>query len=257
MAVFVIRENFFGYNDEVFYVSGKRISQTFQDQIQAELSYKQLEIAAARNFELHEISTFFDASLEELQKYDDFVFSRCGEHIVEDGNIIEDILPKQLSDDDTFAFVQLANMQSYQLIQFDEEIQFYGLWSIKNQEWIKEYDECFVGLIYTQTPDKLKDKLDYVFSEQDNSEIILKGNLEDLSNQPTLLQAVIDAQKGLKYSKQKLTIKAWDNDALFAVNPLLNKPIFEIRTLDLSTVQEIEKALKKEYDYEEMDWDDE
>lgn len=257
MSMFVIRENFFGYNDEVFYVSGSRIASIFQNQQEAELHYKKLEIAAARNFELYEISTFFDASLEELQKYDDFVFSRCGEHIVEDGNIIESTLPTELNDEDTFAFIQLSNMQSYQILQFEEEIKFYGLWSLKNQDWIKEYDECFVGLIYAQSPEKLKNKLEYVFSEQDSSEIVLQGSLEKLSANPTLLQAVIDSQKGLKYTKEKLKIEAWDNEALFAVNAVLSQPIFEIRPLSIETVQEIEEELKKEYDYNYQEWDDE
>ncbi|SDX94699.1 hypothetical protein SAMN05421643_101319 [Acinetobacter kyonggiensis] len=82
MPTFVIREKFFGYNDEVFYVAGNRIANIFQDQALAEQQYKQLEIAAARNFALYEVASFFDATEDELQKYDDFVFSRCGEHIV-------------------------------------------------------------------------------------------------------------------------------------------------------------------------------
>ena len=42
MPTFVIREKFFGYNDEVFYVAGNRIANIFQDQAVAEQHYKQL-----------------------------------------------------------------------------------------------------------------------------------------------------------------------------------------------------------------------
>ena len=62
MPTFVIREKFFGYNDEVFYVAGNRIANIFQDQALAEQHYKQLEIVAARNFALYEVASFFDAT---------------------------------------------------------------------------------------------------------------------------------------------------------------------------------------------------
>lgn len=39
MPTFVIREKFFGYNDEVFYVAGNRIANIFQDQAVAEQHY--------------------------------------------------------------------------------------------------------------------------------------------------------------------------------------------------------------------------
>lgn len=50
MTTYVIREKYFGYNDEVFYASGSRIASVFESKEQAETTYKQLEIKAARNF---------------------------------------------------------------------------------------------------------------------------------------------------------------------------------------------------------------
>lgn len=50
MTNYVIREKSFGYNDEVFYVIGHRMSNVFDNKKQAEAVYKQLEIKAARNF---------------------------------------------------------------------------------------------------------------------------------------------------------------------------------------------------------------
>lgn len=250
MPTFIIREKFFAYSDEVFYVTGHRIVQIFKNQNEAELMYKQFEIESARNFELNEISSFFDASLEELQKYDDFVFSRCKEHIIEDGRVIESILPETLNDEDTFTFVQMAKMQSYQIIKFDDTAEFYGLWSIKAQDWYKEYHEGFEGLIYVENEAELQEKMEHVFYEGGDAHIILKGTLEELTEYPILLANFIATQPGLEYKNQTLTIKKWDNEALFCANPLLKKPFFEIRKLSLNDVLMIEQQLKDLYYYD-------
>ena len=250
MPTFVIREKFFGYNDEVFYVAGNRIANIFQDQALAEQHYKQLEVAAARNFALYEVAAFFDATEDELQKYDDFVFSRCGEHIVEAGDISEDVLPASLNDADTFEFVQLAQMQSYQLVSFADEVKFYALWSLKQQDWIKEYDECFAGLIYAASPEYLKPYMEHVFSEFDEPNIVLQGTLDSLTENPILMQSLIATHAGLSYSQDQLRIQAWDDDALFAINTMLKQPLFEIREIALDEIQSIEKELEKEYGYD-------
>lgn len=248
MTTYVIRAKYFGYNDETFYVTGNRIANVFTDQAQAEQTYRQLEIAGAREFELHEEEAFFDASLEELQKYDDFVFSRCGEHIFDD-ELIEDVLPTALNDDDTFEFVQLANMQKYQLVCFDEQPKFYAIWLTEQQKWLKQYDECFEGLIYEESAEKLKPSLELVFSEYRDG-IQLQGELSELSEQPLLLKSTIATQAGLSYdeAKQALNIREWDEDALYAVNSLLKQPIFEIRTVDVEQILELEKSMMNEYE---------
>ena len=85
MTTYVIREKYFGYNDEVFYVAGNRIANVFEDKQQAEAAYKQLEIKGARDFALYEVESLFDADEALLQQLDDFVYSRCGEQIAKKG----------------------------------------------------------------------------------------------------------------------------------------------------------------------------
>jgi hypothetical protein len=74
MATYVIREKYFGYNDEVFYVAGNRIANVFDNKQQAEAAYKKLEINGARDFALYEVESLFDADEALLKKLDDFVF---------------------------------------------------------------------------------------------------------------------------------------------------------------------------------------
>ena len=259
MTTYVIREKYFGYNDEVFYVAGNRIANVFEDKQQAEAAYKKLEIDGARDFALYEVESLFDADEALLQQLDDFVYSRCGEHICEAGDISDDVLPVSLSDDDTFEFIQLAGMQKFQLVEFENQVKFYGLWSVKKQRWVEEHDECFAGLIYSENLDAFKSKVEHIFADYDYSAIELKGSLEELSAQPILLQAMISAQSGLSYdeAKQTLVIDAWQDEALYAVNSLLKQPLFEIKEIGLEEIQTIEKELAKQYSYDEDDWGDE
>lgn len=259
MGSYVIREKYFGYNDENFYVAGNRIANVFDNKQQAELAYKKLEIDGARDFALHEVESLFDADEALLQQLDDFVYSRCGEHICQAGDISDDVLPVSLSDDDTFEFIQLAGMQKFQLFEFENQVKFYGLWSVKKQRWVEEHDECFAGLIYSENLDAFKSKVEHIFADYDYSAIELKGSLDELSAQPILLQAMISAQSGLSYdeAKQTLVIDAWQDEALYAVNSLLKQPLFEIKEIGLEEIQTIEKELAKQYSYDEDDWGDE
>ena len=259
MTTYVIREKYFGYNDEVFYVAGNRIANVFEDKQQAEAAYKQLEIKGARDFALYEVESLFDADEALLQQLDDFVYSRCGEHICEEGDISDDVLPVSLSDDDTFEFIQLAGMQKFQLVEFENQVKFYGLWSVKKQRWVEEHDECFAGLIYSESLDAFKSKVEHIFADYDYDAIQLKGTLEQLSEQPLLLKALLATESGLSYDEntQTLTIGAWQEDALYAINPLLKQPIFEIKEIGLEEIQTIEKELAKQYSYDEDDWGDE
>jgi hypothetical protein len=253
MSTFVIRAKCFGYNDEVFYVAGNRIANVFHNQEQAENTYKQLEIKDARDFCLYEVESLFDMPEEELAALDAFVFERCGEHITDGDEISRDPLPDGLSDEDTFEFIQRANMQKYQLIRFDTEVKFYALWSTKQQDFIKEYDEFFAGLIYAQSPEQLKNNLSCIFNDYDGSPIILKGSLEELSDTPALLEATISTHQYLSFNakKQELSIKDWNDDALYSVNGLLKQPLFEVREISIDTVQEIEASLAEEFGYGE------
>ena len=134
-----------------------------------------------------------------------------------------------------------------------------GLWSVKKQRWVEEHDECFAGLIYSESLDAFKSKVEHIFADYDYSAIELKGSLEELSAQPILLQAMISAQSGLSYdeAKQTLVIDAWQDEALYAVNSLLKQPLFEIKEIGLEEIQTIEKELAKQYSYDEDDWGDE
>ncbi|MCH7388601.1 hypothetical protein MMO39_15060 [Acinetobacter modestus] len=256
MTTYVIREKYFGYNDEVFYASGNRIASIFEQKEQAEAIYKQLEINGARDFPLYEVESLFDADEALLKKLDDFVFSRSGDHIYKDGEISRDTLPENLSDEDTFEFIQLADMQKFQLVQFEHEAKFYALWSVKQQKWVEEHDEFFASLAYADQPEQLKTNVRTIFADYDYGDIELKGSFEDLSEQPVLLQALIKTNKALKYNNKSQTLiilQGWEEEGLYAVNPLLKQPLFEIKEIEIEEIQRIEKDLAAQYSYDDYE----
>lgn len=249
MTQFVIRSKIFGYNDETFYLAGYRIARAFSDEAEARAAYKQLEINAARDFNLNEVESLFHASEVELKQYDDFVFSRCGEHILEEnGWAIDDVLPEELNDDDVFEFIQLAHMESFQLLEFEDEVKFYALWSPKEQDWIKQYDECSESLIYAQSPEQLKPYMDHIFNTLEEDELVQKGAIETLTDSPTLFNQIVLTHFGLKYTNDTLSIQNYDSDALFAINSVLKRPVFEMKLISLAELQELEQQFPDGWD---------
>lgn len=240
---YALRANYFGYNDETYYVAGHQIQQVYDDLAQAKAALFDLELENARQFELHEIDSFFNADDAFIKKMDNFVFERCGEHIAEDGEVIEGTIPDALSDADTVEFVQMAGMSSYQIIEVTKDKVFYALWLTEQQEYALNQDEGGTSLIYAESAQQLLDQeLENVMYTLDDA-LTLSGTLEQLSDSPTLLQAAIDSQKNLSYSSkiQQLQIKHYDPQALRAVHDLLKKPLYELRTLSLTEVMALEK----------------
>ncbi|PTQ89060.1 hypothetical protein [Agitococcus lubricus] len=261
---YVIRAYFFGYNDETFYVSGSRIQQVFHDKAQAEAAYKRLEIDAAREFPLHELDALFNASEEDLQALDQFVFERCGEHILGDGWLSQDTLTDKLNDEDTFEFIQRAGCHAYQLVTFEQEPAFFAVWLPHKESYYIQYDEFATTLVYAASKDALIAELGYLMYEFDNEKIVLTGALDALSPQPMLLTQVIKGHSKIaKYdeSNMRLTLKGGHDEeaflaALLAINELLNTPIIEIRTLSLAQVKTIEQELAEQMG-ESFGWDEE
>ena len=253
---YVIRGYHFGYNDETFYVAGSSIHKIYHDKAEAEANYKRLEVAAARQFSLHEMSSFFDGDEDFIKKMDDFVFTRCGEHIVdEDGCVNEEELTGALNDDDTFEFINLAAMKSYQLVEFDGEPKFFAAWLPHKDSYYIKHDECSASLVCKESKEALIAKLKNIFDEFDDWHVLLHGELSDLSDTPALLEQVLNSHKKAIYnsSKKELVIKGYGEKelaALLAVNALLKTPVLEIKELTLQEVLALEQSLQSEYEYD-------
>lgn len=70
------------------------------------------------------------------------------------------------------------------------------------------------------------------------------------------MQALIKNNKALKYNNksQTLTIlQGWEEEGLYAVNPLLKQPLFEIKEIEIEEIQRIEKDLAAQYSYDDYE----
>ena len=238
---YVIRAAYFGYNDEVFYVSGQTINSIHTDAEEALTKLNKLVVTHARQADLGEVDSVFDASNDYIKKLDDFVFEKCGKHIASGGYVDGGTyLPSELSDEDIFEFSKLAKMKAYDLVEFEDKPLFKTIWDCEKKEYQMFYDECMSGVIFAGTDKELKINLKE-FAEE-NSWSKIKGNVDDITDKPALLNSLIESNKKLTFDseKGKLKIKNYSPSALLAVNELLKKPLFEVRELTADQIEELE-----------------
>jgi hypothetical protein len=239
---YVIRSYSFGYNDETFYISGSLIHSGYSDEAAARGAYAALERASLNQFPLAERDSFFDASTTFLNKVDDFVFDKTGQHLVEDGVLIAETIPvDQLSDEDVITLVQLAHLQAYKLVAFDDEPIFYALWLNGEQAYLMDYDEDAATIVLLESQDALLARLADCGADNDWSP--LTGRLEDLSAQPLLLQQLIHSDANLTYdaNKLKLRVRRHQAQTYAALNALLRQPWFEVRSFHLADAIQLQK----------------
>ncbi len=253
---YVLRAHYFGYNDECFYVSGSHIHHVFSQEEIAIAEWKNLEIQAAREYPLHEIESFFNGDKTFLLDMDQFTFSRCGEHILDEhGWPIQEAIPDALNDDDTFEFINRAKMNSYQVITFTDEDQFYTIWLTQQHTHLMAHDECTSCLIYDQHIENLHTHLKDLLYIHDQDPYVIQGHIEQLSQHPTLLYAAIKSQKNLTYNEKKhqLEIHNYDHQALQMINHLLTQPLYEYKAHTLEEIMALEKSLIQDHYWDEED----
>lgn len=253
MTTYVIRENSFFYDDSYDAYEGSRIASYFTDRAAAEAEYKRLEIEATRYIILWNQETLwnaqeaFEPELKFLKELDAFVFSCCGQHLLEDGRVkIE--LPENMQDDDIFEFVQRAGIQKYEIFEFEEESMFYAIWLNYEEEWVQNERETGTYLIYGISEEAIWQEANCGYCINNPEDFIFNGQLECISDAPILLHSVLQQRKSIQYDEknQKITIGKYDIDDILAINPLLKKPIFEVKALSLQQVLEIEQKIAQQ-----------
>jgi hypothetical protein len=208
--IYVIRGYQFGYNDECLYVEGNRIESMFPDKQQAEMAYKKLEIKAARGFSLSDVETIFESEQSFLTTLDQFVVDTCGEHILEGDNIkYGAMIPDKMKDDDVLTFIKMAEMQSYQLLAFDNDEKFYAIWLPEEKTYAIESSEDLGSLIYAKSKQDLQPYISDLIDYEDWNPTIIRGKLTELSPSPVLLEHVIKREKSVHYSEKTDSYNLW------------------------------------------------
>ncbi len=242
---YVIRGYHFGYNDECFYVCGSCINNIYHNKEQAESEYKALEIKYARNAELTEIESIFNADSDLIKKINDYIFQKTGVPILGEAEFLDRgaQLPSTLSDDEVFEFVNLAQMQAYNLVTFENNPIFYGFWDTQAGEYLKDYDEYYTSLIYEASREAAIERIEFLIQYKAWDTMEIAGTIEDLSSNPILLKQLISTNKCFNYdfSQSKLLLKKARAKDLVALNELLKAPFLEWRELDPQSILKLEK----------------
>ncbi len=247
--IFIIRGFHWGYNDEVYYPCGNYIKSTFVNEEKAKAALVSLERSHWQDMDLGETYQFFDTDQPLIDRVNKFINEKCGKPLFTDDDRRDIFIPSQLSDEDFVEFLKISSLKAFKLIKFEEGQKFYTIFFPDEQDYLKAYDEASTALVYSESIDRLKEEAESELEYHWDEPIRLKGELSELSDTPIIFKTLIDNNKAIKYKKKKkrLTVKSDNVEALFSVNELLKKPLFEIKTLTVDEVKKIESDLVDEW----------
>lgn len=140
----------------------------------------------------------------------------------------------------------LASKRPYSIVEVEENPMLYVLWNpAANEPFINEEVAMFGDfLIYGES----RERADRLAFNQEIMEKKLVGTLDQLSDSPQLLEALIEAEEGLKYRTKTNELALSVKNAVFAMpalNALLKNPLYEIREMTPAQVQATEAKLEQ------------
>ncbi len=255
---YVICGHHFGYNGEFYYVEGRYIKESFTDKDKATASYTELEVKAARSFDLSEIESLVDGDAELLDELDDFVYQQSGYHICHNYRINWGThLPDKLSDADVLRFVNMAKMHSYKLLTFKGKPRFYALWIAEEDNYHFSFNEGMDSLVFSESKEQLADELECLVGCHDWRGDHIVGDIMAISHSPSLLKQLIHRNSCMTYteSTKELRVTGYDLKPYLEVNKLLIQPLFEICPLSLDDLRTIDRQISdsfmEEYGYQD------
>lgn len=150
----------------------------------------------------------------------------------------------ELDEDIIFEFLKKAGILSYTLCEFKSEEKFYIAWLVDSKSYMA-YDIYDEGLELRFLENRQQIVQECCANYLRNHGAPFKGTLEELSSTPVLLRTAIASHENLSYDEEagELLIENDDPSALELLIPLLTKPPFEIRTVSIDEVCEIQTAI--------------
>ncbi len=241
------------------------IVEYYDTQSEAEKELKSRLVNTYYNYKKTEAFFAFDvfdgwASEEILEKACQFYTKKTGTDLSEVGDVYEldltNVLELELSDDEIVELMILLGINEYDIIEVDAEKTFYAVWINRKEKYF--------GQVYGQSVIPFEnDYLDFDGDELLEHFVSVlkgccpKGELSDLSDNPDALLSFIDRVDYLHYdqSSEDKSIYIdlndyyygrYDNmEDLIQLNGLLQTPWFEIRTLNISKLQQINNEFKE------------
>lgn len=251
---FVIRKIAYHYSDDYLYVHTiGGIEAIFQDEAEARSAFMKLERAALENADLGDIDPLSGCSNEyteralKFKRYSKRNFERDIVKVDEYGTVYSERgtkLPRGLSDTMLLEIREILGLKFYELSQYVGEPFFYGIWENESDKFLSYGNAPYFYNSFIDALKKLKSQLRNYFMNK-----TFVGAMDELSDNPAFLQSLINSSDKLSYNEQEQTLssKYLSEDQAVALNELLKVKGFEIRSLPLAEVQDIDH-----WTYEEM-----
>lgn len=244
---FVIRKIAFLYNDEyseVHTLGG--IEQVFSDEEEALKALIRLERAAFEQVDLSTLEQFagYVRDLVTVDQFNQYHQRRFGYEIIKinEHEMCErdTYLPKNLTDEDIFEIREISGIKFYDLAEFTGEPVFWGIWKraphFSNPGFVNYCDAPLFFNTVENAREVAMSRLQEIFSE-----ILIKGQLAELSDNPAILQSFIENSQNLNYNPETmhLSTRYLSLEEAQVLNELLKDQVFEIKALELAEVESI------------------
>ena len=252
---YVIRKVAYQYNDNHLYTKQLgAIEIAFTDEDEALLTLWELECTAFREADLGRFERFcgsagvgaFQSERQAVDRYLRGIFGRTVFTSFSNGNLYAPLgtqLPAEITDEQILHIRDLIGMKFYDLWVFDDEATFYGIWLPRKEMFFSEaMGKYGTSIYFFNTYDAALAAVKVRYSSFIWYGDPLIGSLEELSDQPLLLQSLIEQHDGLIYRRKKRHLYLhWRGvgEAFVALNALLKQPVFEIRPISLDQAKQV------------------
>lgn len=252
-TTYVIRKIAYFYNDEYHYEAPMGgIAGVYHDAQTAKKALTRLEVPEFRSLDFGDIeqTSFCGGPFdEERKRLHEYLQTTLGQSIFtqeEDWLYVElkTYLPQTLTDEQIMKIRDLSKIRFHELSAFDDEVHFYAIWLVTENQFLQAHRGKFGNAPYffNSYDEALEaiNSLCYLFEG-----VSIKGRLEELSYQPSLLRSLIEGTRSFNYNELDYTLKLIypvEAKDLIALNVLLKEPIYGIRTIPLDEAAKIPHA---------------
>ena len=252
---YVIRKIAYHYSDEYHYVCGTGgIHSIIKDKAEAEAKLAKLERAAFRECDLGDMEEFSMCSdscgSSDWKALHAYFLDQFGESLFQgEGDELEmemdSYLPKKVTAEQVMKIREITGVRFYELGEFDsDEPEFFAIWLNPQNEYLNGSDAPFFFNSQDEALSYAKENLEALFEGLE-----LNGTLEELSEQPAALKAIVDRADDITYDDKggKLSVDYAEGEEAVSLNALLKEPVFSIKPFSLTDAKKIDH-----YAYEEM-----
>ncbi len=252
---YLLKQRSFMFNDENYHcvLDGEYGAITYKSNNLEDLTeqWKSLE------FQYAHLSSWLHMSNNENELYSSLSFQKViQKHKCNRTNQYDnDQILSNLNKEDLFDILIELDANAFSCIEYIDLSEFYVLWNTTEDHYdisdanVPELEPPQLFLSKAESLEKLINN----YAVAKNIPEKLVGSLQELSESPTLLQAIIEQYPCFHFKNNLLKIKEADTNAILAINDLLKTPLFTYKKLSLDEIIQIELNLNKNL---ETDCDD-